>query len=180
MTSAPTFGKRGGARVSSAPYPPRQPSPQPPPTTQQPSSPRSDNPHSGLGWLLFSYQGRCRRSHYWLAHIGLMVGYFTALAAIGAMRPKPVAAGAADVTSLLLDIVLLLIELAIVVGFFWALLAVDVKRCHDRNKSGWFVLISFIPLLNLWTFVELGCLDGARGENRYGPSPKGPDPAVFS
>jgi len=56
----------------------------------------------------------------------------------------------------------------------WPSLAVAVKRCHDRNKSGFWVLISLIPILGwLWFLVEFGFLDGTQGPNRFGPSPKG-------
>ncbi|MBA56842.1 MAG: DUF805 domain-containing protein [Pseudomonadales bacterium] len=51
----------------------------------------------------------------------------------------------------------------------WMSLAVQVKRWHDRDKSGWWVLISFIPLIGpIWAFVENGCLAGTSGENRFG------------
>jgi uncharacterized membrane protein YhaH (DUF805 family) len=56
----------------------------------------------------------------------------------------------------------------------WPSLAVQVKRWHDRDKSGWMVLINFIPIVGfLWTFIECGFLDGTPGPNKYGPSPKG-------
>jgi len=50
-------------------------------------------------------------------------------------------------------------------------IAVSVKRCHDRNRSGWFLLIGLIPLVNLWVLVELGFLRGTPGENRFGSDP---------
>ena len=56
----------------------------------------------------------------------------------------------------------------------WIGLALAVKRCHDRDKSGWFLLIGFIPIIGgVWLLVELGFLDGTQGPNRFGPSPKG-------
>ncbi len=45
-------------------------------------------------------------------------------------------------------------------------IAVGVRRMHDVNKSGWFVLI---PIYNL----VLACTDGTSGDNEYGPDPKG-------
>jgi uncharacterized membrane protein YhaH (DUF805 family) len=45
-------------------------------------------------------------------------------------------------------------------------LAVAVRRMHDVNKSGWFLLI---PIYNL----ILACTDGTSGDNEYGPDPKG-------
>ena len=54
--------------------------------------------------------------------------------------------------------------------------AVTVKRWHDRDKSGWWVLIGFVPVIGLlWTLVECGCLKGTDGDNRYGTDPLGPD-----
>jgi len=45
-------------------------------------------------------------------------------------------------------------------------IAVGVRRMHDVNKSGWFILI---PIYNL----ILACTDGTAGDNNYGPDPKG-------
>ncbi len=51
-------------------------------------------------------------------------------------------------------------------------LAVSVKRCHDRDRSGWFLLIYFIPIIGeLWVSIELGFLRGTAGANRFGPDP---------
>ena len=52
--------------------------------------------------------------------------------------------------------------------------ATAVKRYHDRDKSGWWILVSLIPLLGpLWTAVELGFFRGTIGPNRFGPDPVG-------
>jgi uncharacterized membrane protein YhaH (DUF805 family) len=49
---------------------------------------------------------------------------------------------------------------------------IGIKRCHNRNKSGWWTLHSFILIVGLlWTFVELGCLRGSDGDNNYGTDP---------
>lgn len=54
----------------------------------------------------------------------------------------------------------------------WPSIAVSVKRWHDRDKSGWWVLIGLIPVLGwIWAFVENGFLKGTEGPNRFGPSP---------
>ena len=50
-------------------------------------------------------------------------------------------------------------------------IAVSVKRCHDRDRSGWFLLLGLIPLVNIWVLVELGFLKGTTGENKYGSDP---------
>jgi len=56
-------------------------------------------------------------------------------------------------------------------------LAIAIKRYHDRDKSGWWILILFIPLVGfIWFLIELGCLPGTPGPNRYGPDPLGAEP----
>jgi uncharacterized membrane protein YhaH (DUF805 family) len=49
---------------------------------------------------------------------------------------------------------------------------VQIKRWHDRDKSGWWVLINFIPILGgLWSLIECGFVKGTNGKNRFGPDP---------
>jgi len=47
---------------------------------------------------------------------------------------------------------------------------VHIKRFHDRDKSGWWVLIGLIPIIGgIWLLIELGFLKGTEGPNRFGP-----------
>ena len=49
---------------------------------------------------------------------------------------------------------------------------VYIKRFHDRDKSGWWMLIVLIPIVGaIWFLVELGFLAGTPGLNRFGPPP---------
>ena len=50
-------------------------------------------------------------------------------------------------------------------------LAVCVRRLHDSGKSGWWILISFVPLVSIVLLVFM-VQDGQPGENQYGPNPK--------
>jgi hypothetical protein len=51
-------------------------------------------------------------------------------------------------------------------------LAVSVKRFHDLNRSAWWVLIAFIPLIgNIAQLIFCGFIRGSIGENRFGPDP---------
>jgi len=62
--------------------------------------------------------------------------------------------------------------LLLYVPLIWISLAVQVKRWHDRDKSGLWILISLIPLIGpLWAFIETGCLRGTLGPNGYGADP---------
>ena len=61
---------------------------------------------------------------------------------------------------------------------------VTVRRLHDRNMSGWFLLVFFvcslIPFVSMFAWVVeliiVGCLDGTVGPNEFGPDPKGRKP----
>ncbi len=47
---------------------------------------------------------------------------------------------------------------------------VDIKRWHDRDKSGWWMLILLVPIIGaIWALIELGFLAGTPGPNRFGP-----------
>jgi len=51
-------------------------------------------------------------------------------------------------------------------------LSVTVRRLHDTNRSGWWLLIALIPLLGWALLLVFMILDGTPGENRFGPDPK--------
>lgn len=50
-------------------------------------------------------------------------------------------------------------------GVLIPMLAVSVRRLHDTNRSGWWLLVPLVPLVFL-------CQDGDPTDNRYGPNPK--------
>jgi len=51
-------------------------------------------------------------------------------------------------------------------------LAVSVRRMHDQNKSGWYLLINFVPYIGGLIFLVLCFLPGTEGENDYGWDPR--------
>lgn len=67
----------------------------------------------------------------------------------------------------------LILLLLYVAAFFIPNLAVQVRRFHDQDKSGWFVLLGFIPYLGGLIVLVFMCLEGTRGPNQYGDDPKG-------
>lgn len=103
--------------------------------------------------ILFGFRGRIPRRTYWLwgvlALFGAAFGLWVLLGIVG-LRERQ-------------------IEVVINLALLWPGLAVSVKRWHDRNKSGWWVLINLIPVLGLvWALVENGFLRGTVGPNRFG------------
>lgn len=53
----------------------------------------------------------------------------------------------------------------------WPMLAATIKRSHDRNRSGWFILLFAVPVLNLWPTIEVFFLKGTEGKNQFGYDP---------
>jgi uncharacterized membrane protein YhaH (DUF805 family) len=156
------------------------------------------------GHLLFGFSGRINRAKIWLWIliwiIAWVVGMIAAFAIVYATG---------------LVAVFFLIYAVIGIAGFISYLAAVIKRLHDRDKSGWWLLVfvllpsvlvgissamtmsaiisgggdlsdisvSASPVgtvvyligaaIGLWAFVELFCLRGTIGANKYGPDPLG-------
>ena len=155
------------------------------------------------GWrfLFFSFRGRINRAKFWIGQLvtvfwvlALSVGYGLVISH-SARAGRNIAPAAAFQDEL--GTWLLVGALTIAVGLLWLvpLVAVTVKRLHDRDKSGWWSLaFYFLPgmlsglskgfdsplslvftaagaAVGIWAFVEIGCLPGTRGTNRFGGDP---------
>ncbi len=104
-----------------------------------------------LQFLFMTSDGRINRQRWWIG-VGILFGVsLIATALFGNQGLIPFAIG-----------ILLLI----------AGIMLHIKRCHDRDKSGWWCLLLAIPFVNvIWAIIDLGILEGTRGENRFGPDP---------
>jgi uncharacterized membrane protein YhaH (DUF805 family) len=51
-------------------------------------------------------------------------------------------------------------------------LAVTVRKLHDIDRTGWWILIGLVPLIGTIVLLVFALLDGTPGDNRYGPNPK--------
>lgn len=109
-----------------------------------------------------NFQGRARRSEYWFWVL------FTVIASI-ALSVVDVAMMGPESFGLFSP----LFSLAILLPS----IAVAVRRLHDSGKSGWWVLISLIPLVGFIVLIIFYVSDSAPGTNQYGPNPKGIDTA---
>jgi uncharacterized membrane protein YhaH (DUF805 family) len=142
---------------------------------------------------LFSPRGRINRAKYWLyvgVSIVIMVVLIAAMSVVwagqlydprGGFTLPPEASGAFGAVYLFL----------LMVGIF-----VGIKRLHDRDKSGWWLLLFYLVpmvlswisailsrngigalfalgslIVSIWALVELGFLRGTAGPNRYGEDP---------
>ena len=50
-------------------------------------------------------------------------------------------------------------------------IAVSVRRLHDTNKSGWWLLLCFVPFVGSIVILVFMCLEGTKGANKYGDEP---------
>ena len=53
---------------------------------------------------------------------------------------------------------------------FFLALGVTARRLHDRNKSGWMILVSLIPLIGTLILLIMCIPEGDKGENKFGPT----------
>ena len=51
-------------------------------------------------------------------------------------------------------------------------IAVSVRRLHDIDRTGWWVLIGLVPVIGTIVLLVFAASDGTPGENRFGPNPK--------
>lgn len=108
--------------------------------------------------LFFQFDGRINRAKWWL---GLVILWVVEGIILAIFRP-----GGADPNYTVYSLIGLV--------FLWPSLAIAIKRFHDRDKSGWWVLIAVIPIIGFfWILIELGILEGTAGPNQYGPDPLG-------
>jgi len=120
----------------------------------------------------FDFSGRSRRKEYWLFVLFVWVLLFILLyldSAFGlggtatsysGMDPEGGASVGFKMTGGYLSIAWLV--LAFIPG-----LSVSIRRLHDQDKAGWWVLV---PIAN---FIMVMFIGGTAGPNRFGPDPKG-------
>lgn len=120
------------------------------------------------------FKGRSRRKEYWL--FALLVFAVAAVLTLLGMATAGGATGEAGLAMMTGPFALLigLFALAIIVPS----LAVQARRFHDQDKSGWFVLLNLIPYVGGLVVLVFMCLDGTPGPNRFGEDPKAGDRGI--
>jgi uncharacterized membrane protein YhaH (DUF805 family) len=111
----------------------------------------------GLSRRLFSFSGRMGRAAWWAHNVA------AALALAGVLLLASLAAQASLRPS---ESVAAISQLLVGLACFWialAALSAQVRRWHDRGKSGWWALLMLLPGLGLiWVIVEWGFLSSSR------------------
>jgi uncharacterized membrane protein YhaH (DUF805 family) len=118
--------------------------------------------------LFLSLDGRIGRGQFWLGFVGLLImsialqilftmfGFSTQIDPLTGELPEGFA-------------IALFVPMLITL---WPSICVYGKRYHDRNKSAWWMMIAFVPIIGIiWMIIELGFLRGTEGSNHYGSDP---------
>ena len=134
--------------------------------------------------LLFGFRGRIGRAQFWLVVL-IQVAFFFAV--VGSLM----VAFPASLDTVFDPTIVAYVPLVV------SAVAIGIKRLHDRNKSGWWLLLFWlvpnllgsVPMsaagtvfgtlvvalasfvIFIWGFVEIGGLKGTTGPNDYGPDP---------
>ena len=113
--------------------------------------------------------GRATRREFWLFHLQIFVVIF-GFAFVSSMAR---ALFHSEVVGAFIAIPELLLVLVMVV----AGLSLAIRRLHDHDKSGWFYLLAFVPLIGWIFFLIMMLTPGTPGENSYGYDPRDGDDA---
>ena len=122
-----------------------------------------------LEWMLMplkryaDFSGRSRRKEYWMFVLGVLIAAIVLGIIEGILGLSGMVGGAYGPLTLLL-------VLAVIVPS----IAVQVRRFHDQDKSGWFVLLALIPFIGGLVVLVFMLLEGTKGPNRFGPDPNDP------
>jgi uncharacterized membrane protein YhaH (DUF805 family) len=140
-----------------------------------------------MSQLLFSFSGRLNRKPYWLTTLCLILVFLVLITVVFVVGGASILSG--DLSGLGAMIIILVL---LYIPLLWIGLALGAKRLHDRNKSGWWLLLFwFLPAIlqgageqidgigivltlaglaiSIWGLVEIGFLRGTVGQ--YGPDP---------
>lgn len=106
------------------------------------------------------FAGRSQRAEYWYFVLFYMVIYVVlriidgSIGAFGSQRSIGV------------------LTAIFVLATFIPSWAVCVRRLHDTNRSGWWILISLVPFVGWIVLLIFTVQDGTPGDNRFGADPK--------
>ena len=107
----------------------------------------------------FNFTGRSRRKEYWAATLFNSIFIFIFLASIFIEDHS--------ISKILYFLYVIFILIIAIPN-----LSLCIRRLHDVGKSGWFYLIGFIPIINLWPVALILFVDSEPHTNQWGEDPK--------
>jgi uncharacterized membrane protein YhaH (DUF805 family) len=106
------------------------------------------------------FEGRARRSEYWF----FVLFYFIIVVVLAVLDGMFGNLNEATGYGLLSGIFILAMIIPSI--------SVTIRRLHDTDRSGWWWLIFFIPLIGAIVMLVFTVTEGTSGQNQYGPDPK--------
>lgn len=105
-----------------------------------------------------TFSGRARRAEFWWFALFILIG--SVLLGLIDSALFGVAAGSYGVLSGLFSLAILIPSIA-----------VSVRRLHDIDRTGWWYLLIFVPVVGFIVLLIFYIQPGTRGQNTYGPDP---------
>jgi uncharacterized membrane protein YhaH (DUF805 family) len=122
-----------------------------------------------MNWYLLVWQryaefsGRSRRMEYWmftLYNLAIFAALYLAGVAFALIKQPWIGA------------FMYLLYAAYALASLVPYIACTVRRLHDIDKSGWWLLIALVPAVGGIALLVMAALDGTKGANQFGPDPK--------
>ena len=101
-----------------------------------------------------NFSGRARRQEFWMFVLLQLIAFFVAGFVDGMLGLPMVVTGIVGL------------------GLLIPALSVTVRRLHDTDRSGWWILVSLVPFVGGLILFVFQVLEGTPGPNRFGPNPK--------
>ena len=113
----------------------------------------------------FDFKSRSSRSEFWyfylfttiLGFLGLQIDRFFNLEILGLQLSNINEVAILGPTYIFLYFL-----------FFIPSLSLYIRRLHDIDRSGWWLLIAIIPFIGIITLIFFWCLKGSQNRNTYG------------
>lgn len=111
------------------------------------------------------FAGRSRRTEFWMYVLWSNAAVFVAFLVYALL--VAISGGEGTIFHLIFGVIFVLFWFCVAITSF----SVAIRRLHDAGFSGWWILLAFLPPLNMVLLIFF-ILDSQTGENRFGPNPK--------
>jgi len=109
-----------------------------------------------------AFDGRARRTEYWT-----FTGFFILVLTLGSLLSE-LGPGTG------IDIIATIILAIFTIASFVPAVGVRIRRLHDSNRTGYWILLSFIPFIGSIVLLVFDLMPGTKGANQYGQDPRTP------
>ena len=117
-----------------------------------------------VNWFLVAlkkyavFSGRARRKEYWMYML-----FYLIIAIVLAIVDSMIMSSEGGIG---------ILGAIFALGMLLPSIGVTVRRLHDTNRSGWWILISFVPFVGIFILLYFMIKEGDSGDNQYGADPK--------